>query len=147
MGFAILNAAAKSVQSVTEFVEQRLGVVERKQRRLAVARLGEVHDIDDERTDIALELFPVAQPGHPGAAVLRRAGKIIAEEKSAMTSGGVPHLHTRTSSCQTRTSSRRPNALFETLNLAMASRLVAGSTASHASSTTLTCFSARQTRG
>jgi hypothetical protein len=69
-----------------------LGVVERKQRRLAVARLGEVHDIDDQRTDIALELFPVAQPGHPGAAVLRRAGEIIAEEKSAMTSGGVPHL-------------------------------------------------------
>src|SRR6266516_4559659 len=92
MGFAILSAASKSVQSVTEFVEQRLGVVERKQRRLAVARLGEVHDIDDQRTDIALELFPVAQPGHPGAAVLRRAGKIIAEEKSAMTSGGVPHL-------------------------------------------------------
>ncbi len=91
MGFAILSAAAKSVQSVTEFVEQRLGVVERKQRRLAVARLGEVHDIDDERTDIALELFPVAQPGHPGAAVLRRSGEIIAEEKSAMTSGGVPH--------------------------------------------------------
>jgi hypothetical protein len=29
----------------------------------------------------------------------------------------------------------------------MASRLVAGSTASHASSTTLTCFSARQIRG
>ena len=35
---------------------------------------------------------PPAQPGHPGAAVLRRAGEIIAEEKSAMTSGGVPHL-------------------------------------------------------
>jgi hypothetical protein len=37
MGFAILSAASKCVQSVTEFVEQRLGVVERKQRRLAVA--------------------------------------------------------------------------------------------------------------
>jgi hypothetical protein len=79
--------------------------------------------------------------------VLRRAGEIIAEEKSAMTSGGVPHLPHPHVVMPDRDVVATPNALFETLNLAMASRLVAGSTASHASSTTLTCFSARQIRG
>ena len=48
------------MQGVAEFVEQRLGVVERKQRRLALARLGEVHDIADQRMDVASELFLVA---------------------------------------------------------------------------------------
>src|SRR5262249_60015389 len=42
--------------------------------------------------DIAPELLLVAQGGHPGAAVLRRAGKIVAEEQAAMTPGGVPHF-------------------------------------------------------
>ena len=88
----------KSMQRVPKFVEQRLGVVEGKQRRLACARLGEVHDVDDQRTDIAPKLFLVAQRRHPGAAVLRRAGEIIAEEKPAMASGLVaylPHPHVR----------------------------------------------------
>ena len=34
------------MQRVAEFVEQRTGVVEGKQRRLALAGLGEVHDVD-----------------------------------------------------------------------------------------------------
>src|SRR4029453_9175566 len=42
--------------------------------------------------DIAPELFLVAQPGHPGAAVLRRTGEIVAEENAAMASGAVAHL-------------------------------------------------------
>src|SRR5215471_9509272 len=41
---------------------------------------------------VASELFLVAQSRHPGAAVLRRARKIVAEEQSAMAPGGVPHL-------------------------------------------------------
>src|SRR5215471_14371082 len=41
---------------------------------------------------VASELFLVAQSRHPGAAVLRRAGKIVAEEQAAMAPGGVPHL-------------------------------------------------------
>jgi len=36
--------------------------------------------------------WPVRSVRAENAAVLRRAGEIIAEEKSAMTSGGVPHL-------------------------------------------------------
>src|SRR6266849_5238616 len=42
--------------------------------------------------DIASEPFLVAQGGHPGAAVFRRAGEIVAEEEAAMASGGVAHL-------------------------------------------------------
>ena len=80
------------MQRVPKFVEQRLGVVEGKQRRLACARFGEVHDVDDQRMDIAPELFLVAQRRHPGAAVLRCAGEIIAEEKPAVASGLVAVL-------------------------------------------------------
>src|SRR5215813_402130 len=42
--------------------------------------------------DIAPELFLVAQGGHPGAAVFRRAGEIVAEEQAAMAPRGVPHF-------------------------------------------------------
>src|SRR6516162_1096211 len=42
--------------------------------------------------DVASELFLVAQSRHPGAAVLRRAGEIVAEEQAAMTPDGVPHF-------------------------------------------------------
>ena len=68
------------MQCVTELVEQRLCVVEGKQRRLAGARFGKIHDVDDQRIDIVPELFLVAQRRHPGAAVLRRTREIIAEE-------------------------------------------------------------------
>ena len=84
------------MQRVTEFVKQRPGVLEGQQRRLACARLGEVHDVDDQRTDIATKLFLVAQRGHPGGAVLRRAREIIAEENPAVPSRLVaylPHPH------------------------------------------------------
>ena len=80
------------MQGVAELVEQGLGVVERKQRRFALARLGEVHDIDDQRVNVAPELFLVAQRRHPGAAVLRRAREIVAEEQSAMAPAGVAHF-------------------------------------------------------
>ena len=77
---------------MAEFVEQRPGIVERKQRRLALAALGKIHDIDDQRPDVAAELFLIAQRRHPGAAVLRAAREIVAEEEPAMTPGGIAHL-------------------------------------------------------
>ena len=43
------DGGQKAMQSVAEFVEQRARVVEAQQRRLAVGRLGEIADIDDER--------------------------------------------------------------------------------------------------
>ena len=80
------------VQGVTEFVEQRAGVVERQQRRLTRRRLGEIADVEDDRTDVAAEFFLVAQRGHPGAGVLGAAREIIADEQADMTAGHVFHL-------------------------------------------------------
>src|SRR6266446_3333221 len=42
--------------------------------------------------DIAPKPFLVAQGGHPGTAVFRRTGEIVAEEEAAMAPGGVAHL-------------------------------------------------------
>ena len=39
----------QAVQRVAELVEQRAGVVERQQRRLARGRLGEIADVEDDR--------------------------------------------------------------------------------------------------
>ena len=86
------DVGEERVQRVAEFVEQRPGIVERQQRRLAFAGLGKIHDVDDQRPDIAAELFLVAQRGHPGAAVLRAAREIVAEEEPAMAPGGIAHL-------------------------------------------------------
>ena len=71
----------QAVQRVAELVEQGAGVVEAQQRRLAVGGLGKIHHVDDERADVAGELFLIAQSGHPGAAALRCAREIIAEEQ------------------------------------------------------------------
>ncbi len=74
----------EAVQRMAEFVEQRARVVEGEQRRLAGGGLGEIADIDDDRVDIAGELFLVAQRGHPGARVLGGAGEIVADEQADM---------------------------------------------------------------
>ena len=85
------NRREEAVQRMTELVEQSARVVEAEQRRLAVGGLGEIADIDDERADIAGELFLIAQRGHPGAAALGGAGKIVAEEQTDLGAVTVAH--------------------------------------------------------
>ncbi len=80
------------MQRVAELVEQRLGVVEGEQRRLAGGRLVEVHHVDDQRPDVALELLLVADRRHPGAAVLGGAREIIAEEQPHVAAVLAAHL-------------------------------------------------------
>ncbi len=77
------------MQRVAEFVEQRARVIEAQQRRLAAGGLGEIADIDDQRADVARKLFLIAQRGHPGAAALRGAREIIAEEQPDLVAVGV----------------------------------------------------------
>ena len=67
-----------------------------EQRRLAVRGFGEVADVDDQRPDVAHELFLVAQRGHPGAAALGGPREIIAEEQPDFFAVGiadVPYPH------------------------------------------------------
>ena len=61
------DIAEHAVKAVAELVEERSRVVEGQQARLARRRLGEVHDVDDDGPDHAVELFLVAEAGHPGA--------------------------------------------------------------------------------
>ena len=73
----------QAVEGMAELMEEGAGVVEGEQRRLALRRLGEVHDIDDDRPDIAaIEPLLVAEAAHPGAAALRRAGEVVAHEQA-----------------------------------------------------------------
>ena len=90
-----------AVQRVAEFVEQRARVVEGQQRGFAVGALGEIHHVDDQRADIAAQLFLLAQRGHPGAAMLGGPREIIAEEQRDMRPAASVTSHTRTSGCQT----------------------------------------------
>jgi hypothetical protein len=62
------DGGKKAVQRMAEFVEQRARILEPEQRRLAVGGLGEIAHIDDQRANIAGELFLAPQRGHPGAA-------------------------------------------------------------------------------
>src|SRR6516162_8066447 len=80
------------MQSVAEFMKQRSRVVEGKERGLALARPGEIRHVDDERSDVARELFLLAQAVHPGSALLRWAREIVAEEEPAMASPRVAHF-------------------------------------------------------
>ena len=80
------------VQRVAELVEQSARVIEAEQRRLARRRLGEIADIDDQRTNVAGELFLFAQRGHPGAAALGRTRKIVAEEQADLAAVAAAHL-------------------------------------------------------
>ena len=70
-----------AVQGVAEFVEQGVRLVEAEQARFAGAAAGETHHVDDDRQDASIELLLVAQRAHPGAAVLRVAGEIVADEQ------------------------------------------------------------------
>ena len=77
---------------MAELVEQRAGVVERQQSRLAGRRFGEIAHIENDRADVADQLLLVAQRGHPGAAVLGAPGKIIADEQTDMAALRILHL-------------------------------------------------------
>ena len=57
------DVGQEPVQAVAELVEQRARVVEDEQRRLARRALGEVHDVDDDRRDVAGE--PLAACAEP----------------------------------------------------------------------------------
>ena len=74
------HVGQQPVQAVAELVEQRAGVVEGEQRRLARGALVEVHHVEDERAHLAVELLLVAQRRHPGAAALGGPREIVAEE-------------------------------------------------------------------
>ena len=73
------HVGEEAVQRMAEFVEQRARIVEGEKRRLALRRLGEIHDVDDDRPDVAGQPLLVAQRAHPGAAPLRRPREIVAE--------------------------------------------------------------------
>ncbi len=77
------------MQAVAEFVEQRPRIVRRQQRWLAVGSLGEIADIDDQGSDVAIELLLVAQRGHPGAGALRGPGEVVAVEQRLVAPGGI----------------------------------------------------------
>ena len=77
---------------MAEFVEQGARVVGRQQRRLALGALGEVHDVDDQRRDFAVQRLLVAQRGHPGAGTLRGTREVIAVEQRLVLAAGVLHL-------------------------------------------------------
>src|SRR3984893_172527 len=77
---------------MTELMEQRPRVFKGEQHRFAFARLGEIHDVDDDGADVAAEPFLLAQASHPGAAMLGAAGKIIAEKEPALPALRIPNL-------------------------------------------------------
>src|ERR1700733_6991237 len=70
-----------AVQAMAEFMEQRARVVDAQKTRLAVAALGEVHHVDDDRQLRSVKLLLAAESAHPRAAPLRRPREIIAQEQ------------------------------------------------------------------
>ncbi len=88
----ISDVRQHAVQRMAELVEQRAGVVEGEQRRLAGGRLSEIADVEDDRPDIADQLFLVAQRGHPGAGMLGAARVVIADEQRDVLAVGVLHV-------------------------------------------------------
>src|SRR5438105_9976251 len=77
---------------MAKLMEQRPRVFKGEQHRLASAGLGEIHDVDDDWADVAAESFLLAQAGHPGAAMLGAAGKIIAEKEPALPALRIPNV-------------------------------------------------------
>jgi hypothetical protein len=82
----------QGVQRVPELVEEGARVVEREQGRLSAAGLGKVHDVEHQRSLVAVELLLRTKRGHPGAAALRRPREIIAEEHPHVAAVGPDHL-------------------------------------------------------
>ncbi len=77
---------------MAELVEQRAGVVERQQRRLAVGAAVEVQHVDDNRPLGAAETALAAEGAHPGAGAFGGAGEVVAEEDADVGAGRVRHL-------------------------------------------------------
>src|SRR5215212_8814087 len=73
---------------MAEFVEQRAGIVEAEERRVA---LREIHHVDDDRPDIAREALLRAERAHPRAAALRRPCAVISDEDADRTALCVLH--------------------------------------------------------
>ena len=69
------------MKGVAEFVKERTRVVEAEQARLALAPFREIHHIDHNRQLSAVQLPLSAELAHPGAAALRGAGEVVADEK------------------------------------------------------------------
>src|SRR5215217_7923143 len=62
---------------MAELVEQRAGIVEAEERRVALRK---IHDVDDDRPDIAREALLRAERAHPRAAALRRPCEVVSDE-------------------------------------------------------------------
>ena len=90
--FRIGDGREQAVQRMAELVKQRARILEAQKGRLAVGALGEIHHVDDQRLDVAVEFLLIAQRGHPGAAALRGPGEIIAEEQADLVAAGAAHL-------------------------------------------------------
>ena len=58
------------MQGVAEFVEQRPRIVDAHETRFALAALGEIHHIDDDRQLPPVELLLAAEIAHPRPASL-----------------------------------------------------------------------------
>ena len=86
------HVGQQAVQAVAELVEQRAGVVERQQRRLARCALGEVHDVDDDRPRARRRACAGRAAAHPGARALRRPREVVAEEQADVAAVRVLHL-------------------------------------------------------
>ena len=81
----------EAVQGVPELVEQRLGLVERQQRRLAGRGLGDVEVVHDHR-EVAGELGLRDERAHPRTAALRVAGVRIEEVEADRRAVLLEHL-------------------------------------------------------
>ena len=57
---AVGHVREEPMQAVAELVEERPRVLEAEQGRRTIAALGEVHHVDDDRTDVAGELLLAA---------------------------------------------------------------------------------------
>ncbi len=86
------------VQRMAEFVKERARIVEAQEAGFALGRLHEIQHIDDDRQDLAIELFLLAKIAHPGAAAFRGPREIIADEKRDGSPSGPVTSKARTSS-------------------------------------------------
>ncbi len=86
---AVAHPAQEPVQSVAEFVEQRAGVVEAQQSRLAPRKIVVV---DDDRQDRGVEIFLVAKAARPGARALAGPREIVVQEEADRRAIPVAHL-------------------------------------------------------
>ena len=68
------------MKRMAELVEERVGVVEGEQARLALRRLGEVADVDRDRAHHAVELVWPRKDEHQAPERFEEPGEIVADE-------------------------------------------------------------------